>query len=173
MRSKRMRSKKGKSKVDKIKRKRRSNINSRTKMKKKRSRKTRVNRRSFIRKTKRRMRGGANWRDGLLYYMITNEKYESNPIVTQAIDGLIKGVLISDLAKNMKSQLDNIDYNILLEYHESMKPQQRENTGESVEEQLRKLPIVEKKRKEEEDKKEDKLLEGAESSMEGTAGSDY
>lgn len=59
MRSKRMRSKKGKSKVDKIKRKSRRKVNSRTKMKKTHSRKRRVNKRSRIRKTKRRMRGGS------------------------------------------------------------------------------------------------------------------
>ena len=85
MRSKRTRSKKGKSKVDKIKRKSRRKVNSQTKMKKKTLRKTRVNRkthvnrRSFIRKTKRRMRGGSSsgGEDQVEYFEFINGYLES------------------------------------------------------------------------------------------------
>jgi hypothetical protein len=139
MRSKRMRSKKGKSKVDKIKRKSRRKVNSRTKMKKKRSRKTRVNRRSFIRKTKRRMRGGAMhgsdtppegvFPGGEARILLSEENYFSNERLSSSSGGQIN---LSDIGAFFKT----------IETNESISDVTIENIKKAVEEAERLLILI-------------------------------
>ena len=93
-----MRSKKVKSKIDKIKRKSRKKVNSQTKMKKTgsrktRSRKTRVNKMSRIRRNKRRMRGGSN----------LQQDYESLFFHTEYLESIMGETDESGLTENEKA----------------------------------------------------------------------